>query len=243
MESSRVCTDHGDSTSRRRAFIRREETAMTHELPKLPYPYDALEPVIDRRTMELHHDKHHRAYVDALNAALAGHAALQNKTIESLLRGLNEIPAEIRTAVRNQGGGHANHRLFWKVMAPPRGGGGGEPTGDLAREIERTFGSFEAMRKAFEEAGAKHFGSGWVSLTVNPKSANLEILTLPNQDSVLTLGKSALLMNDLWEHAYYLKHYNARAEYLKAWWGVVNWRYVGERLQGIREGKQQFALS
>ena len=145
----------------------------------------------------------------------------------------------IRTVVRNNGGGHANHQLFWKIMAPPGQGGGGEPDGELADQIARDFGSFDAMKQAFEEAGAKHFGSGWVFLVVDPRSKRLAILTLPNQDSVLLLGKPALLANDLWEHAYYLKHRNKKPDYLQAWWGVVNWPYVAERLAGIHEGRKQ----
>ncbi|MBV8870685.1 MAG: superoxide dismutase [Acetobacteraceae bacterium] len=212
---------------------------MTYQLPPLPYDYAALEPVIDAETMRLHHDKHHRAYVDAVNRAIADQPQLQDKTIEELLRGLDEVPEAIRATVRNNGGGHANHQLFWKIMAPPGQGGGGEPRGALAEQIGRDFGSFGAMRACFEEAGAKHFGSGWVFLVMSPKDQRLEILTLPNQDSVLPVGKPALLANDLWEHAYYLKHRNRRPEYLRAWWGAVNWPYVGERFQGIREGKKQ----
>ena len=212
---------------------------MTYQLPPLPYDYAALEPVIDAETMRLHHDKHHRAYVDAVNRVIADQPQLQDKTIEELLRGLDEVPEAIRATVRNNGGGHANHQLFWKIMAPPGQGGGGEPRGALAEQIGRDFGSFDAMRACFEEAGAKHFGSGWVFLVMSPKDQRLEILTLPNQDSVLLVGKPALLANDLWEHAYYLKHRNRRPEYLRAWWGAVNWPYVGERFQGIREGKKQ----
>ncbi|MBV8613939.1 MAG: superoxide dismutase [Acetobacteraceae bacterium] len=212
---------------------------MTYEAPPLPYAHEALEPVIDAETMRLHHDKHHQAYVDAVNKAIADQPGLQGKTIEDLLRGLDQVPETIRSTVRNNGGGHANHQLFWKIMAPPGQGGGGEPQGALAEQVVRDFGSFEGMRQAFEAAGARHFGSGWVFLVMDPRAKRLEILTLPNQDSVLLIGKPALLANDLWEHAYYLKHRNRRPEYLKAWWGVVNWRYVGERPQGIREGKKQ----
>ena len=212
---------------------------MAYQVPKLPYAYEALEPVIDAETMHLHHDKHHQAYVDAVNKAIADQPDLQDKTIEDLLRSLDEVPESIRTTVRNNGGGHANHQMFWKIMAPPGQGGGGEPTGDLAEQIGRDFGSFDAMTQAFEAAATKHFGSGWVFLVMDPRSKKLEILTLPNQDSVLLVGKPALLANDLWEHAYYLKHRNKKADYLKAWWGVVNWPYVGERLAGIHAGKHQ----
>ena len=209
-----------------------------YQVPPLPYAYEALEPVIDAETMRLHHDKHHQAYVDAVNKAVADQPHLHGKTIEELLRRLDEVPEAIRTTVRNNGGGHANHQMFWKIMAPP-GQGGGEPDGALAEQVSRDFGSFGAMKAAFEEAGAKHFGSGWVFLVMDPHAKRLEILTLPNQDSVLLVGKPALLANDLWEHAYYLKHRNRRPDYLKAWWGVVNWPYVGERLQGIQEGRKQ----
>ena len=212
---------------------------MPYEVPPLPYAYEALEPVIDAETMRLHHDKHHQAYVDALNKALEPHPELQGKTIEDLMRGLDAVPEAIRTQVRNQGGGHANHQLFWKVMAAPGAGGGGEPTGDLSNQINADFGSLEGMKQAFLDAAAKRFGSGWVFLLFDPKAGKLEIETTANQDSALLLGKPALLGNDLWEHAYYLKHRNRKADYLRAWWGVVNWPYVGERLAGIHAGKQQ----
>jgi len=212
---------------------------MPYEVPALPYAYEALEPVIDAETMRLHHDKHHQACVDALNKALEPHPELQGKTIEDLLRGLDGVPEAIRTQVRNQGGGHANHQLFWKIMAPPGQGGGGEPDGDLAKQVNADFGSLQGMKDAFAAAAAKRFGSGWVFLLFDPKAGKLEIETTANQDSALLLGKPALLGNDLWEHAYYLKHRNQKPEYLKAWWGVVNWPYVGERLAGIHAGKQQ----
>jgi len=212
---------------------------MAYDVPPLPYAYNALEPVIDAETMQLHHDKHHQAYVVAVNKAVADQPQLQDKTIEELLRDLHDVPEGIRTTVRNNGGGHANHQMFWKTMAPPGQGGGGEPDGDLAAQISRDFGSVAAMKQAFEEAGAKHFGSGWVFLVMDPQHKKLEILTLPNQDSVLLIGKPALLANDLWEHAYYLKHRNKKLDYLKSFWGVMNWSYVGERLQGIHEGKKQ----
>ena len=211
---------------------------MPYEVPPLSYAHEALEPVIDAETMRLHHDKHHRAYVDALNKALEPHPELQGKTIEDLLRGLDAVPEAIRTQVRNQGGGHANHQLFWKIMAPP-GHGGSEPAGDLAAQIGRDFGSLDGMKQAFSDAAAKRFGSGWVFLLFDPKAGRLEVETTANQDSALLLGKPALLGNDLWEHAYYLKHQNRTPDYLKAWWGVVNWSYVAERLQGIHEGRKQ----
>lgn len=212
---------------------------MAYEVSPLTYAYEALEPVIDPETMHLHHDKHHQAYVDALNKALEPYPALQGKTIEDLMRGLDDVPEAIRTQVRNQGGGHANHQLFWKIMAPPGHGGGGDPAGDLAAQIVTDFGSLDAMKQAFADAAAKRFGSGWVFLLFDPKAGKLEIGTTANQDSALLLGKPALLGNDLWEHAYYLKYNNRKPEYLKAWWGVVNWPYVGERLAGIHAGKKQ----
>jgi superoxide dismutase, Fe-Mn family len=211
------------------------KTIMAHALPNLPYATNALEPIIDGATMKLHHGKHHQAYVDALNEALADHPDLQGQTIDELLRGLDNLPEAIRAKVRNQGGGHANHAMFWKTMTPS-----GSPMPDALRAIiDKQFGTADAMKTKFEEAGTKLFGSGWVFLVVDSNTAALEIVALPNQDSVLSIGKAALFGNDVWEHAYYLKHQNRRADYLKAWWGVVNWAYVGERLQNIRDGRVQ----
>lgn len=201
-------------------------------LAPLPYAYDALEPVISAETMRLHHDKHHQAYIDALNKAVESYPEGYGKTIEELLGRQDQIPEAIRTTVRNQGGGHANHQFFWKIMKP---GGGGEPDGELADAIKRDFGSFDQFQQAFQTAGAAHFGSGWVFLVTDPKQGGkLEILTLPNQDSVLPLGKPGLLASDLWEHAYYLQYQNRRADYLKAWWNVVAWDVVSFRLKAIR---------
>jgi len=208
---------------------------VTYELPALPYAYDALEPVIDAETMRLHHDKHHRAYVDSLNKVLEGHPGVRGLTIEDLLRRLDRVPESIRATVRNQGGGHANHQFFWKILAP----GGSAMPNDLRAEIERDFGSVDAMKTRFEEVGAKHFGSGWVFLVLDPATNGLEILSLPNQDSVLTIGKAGLLLCDLWEHAYYLAHRNRRAEWLSSWWDVVHWSYVGERLNRAKGGAKQ----
>jgi superoxide dismutase, Fe-Mn family len=208
-------------------------TTMAHELPPLPYATNALEPIIDDATMKLHHGKHHQAYVDGLNQALADHPDLQRKTVEELLRGLDTLPEAIRAQVRNHGGGHANHTMFWKTMMP-----GGSPMPDALRAvIDKGFGSVDAMKAKFEEAGTKQFGSGWVFLAMDPKTAALQVIALPNQDSLLLTGKMPLLGNDVWEHAYYLKHQNRRADYLKAWWSVANWTYVAERLQGIRDGR------
>jgi superoxide dismutase, Fe-Mn family len=211
---------------------------VTYQLPSLKYDYDALEPIIDAETMRLHHDVHHRAYVDAVNVALAEVPLLQNKTIEQLMRQLEDVPEALRSTVRVQGGGHANHQLFWKIMTSPAQGGDA-PTGDLAQAIARDFGSLGSMKQAFEDSASRHFGAGWTFLVMDPPSKRLEILTLPDNESVLPLGKPALFVNDLWEHAYCLKHGNKRLEYLKAWWRVLNWRYVAERLQGLLEGRKQ----
>jgi Fe-Mn family superoxide dismutase len=208
-----------------------------YALPPLKFGHGDLAPVIDEETMRLHHDKHHQAYVDGVNAALARHPAWLGRTIEDVLRHLDEVPEDIRTIVRNQGGGHANHQFFWKILTPR---GPGRPSGDLGRAIDRDFGSYEAFKTKFEEAGTRLFGSGWAFLVVNPKeNFRLEIITLPNQDSVLSIGRPGLLCCDLWEHAYYLTYRNRRADWLKAWWEVVHWDYVAERLDGIREGRKQ----
>lgn len=188
-------------------------------LPPLPYPYDALEPVIDAQTMRLHHDKHHAAYVENLNKALAAYPELAKEGLEPLLRELDKVPESIRTAVRNHGGGHWNHTLFWEIMTP---GGAQEPSGKLGEAIRSTFSSFEKFREQFEQAGLKVFGSGWVWLVVNSEK-KLEIVTTPNQDTPLSMVAQAVIGNDVWEHAYYLKYQNRRGEYLKAWWKVVNW--------------------
>lgn len=204
---------------------------MAYSLPELSYPYDALEPTIGAETMRLHHDKHHRAYIDKLNDALKEHSDLAALSIEDLLRRLDNLPEPLRTTVRNQGGGHANHQFFWKVLTPR---GSAVPI-ELERELVRDFGSVEAFKMTFEEAGAKHFGSGWVFLVLDPTVDRLRILTLPNQDSVLPLGLYGLLLCDLWEHAYYLGHRNRRAEWLVTWWDVVDFAYVAQRLRTARQ--------
>lgn len=194
-------------------------------LPPLPYAYNALEPHIDQRTMQLHHDKHHATYVKNLNEAIARYPNLNGKSAEDLLRNLNSVPEAIRTTVRNNGGGHVNHSMFWRIMGPQAGG---EPTGEIATAIARTFGSFADFKKQFNDAGAKRFGSGWVWLIRN-KAGKLEIATTPNQDSPLMDGNYPILGNDVWEHAYYLLYQNRRADYLSAWWNVVNWQEVNQR--------------
>lgn len=197
---------------------------MAHELPALPYAHNALEPHIDARTMEIHHGKHHQGYVNNLNAALEGHADLQGKSVEELLKNLNAVPESIRTAVRNNGGGHANHSLFWPCMSP---NGGGEPDGDLAAAINSAFGSFAAFKEQFSKAAATRFGSGWAWLCVN-SSGGLEITSTPNQDSPLSEGLTPILGLDVWEHAYYLHYQNRRPDYIAAWWNVVNWAQVAK---------------
>lgn len=210
-----------------------------YDLPPLKFGYADLEPVIDEATLRLHHDRHHRAYIDGVNAALAAHPAWLGRTIENVLKHLPELPDDIRQTVREQGGGHANHQFFWKILTPVRSTG---PTGDLLAAIDRDFGSFAGFKRRFEEAGSRHFGSGWAFLVVHPtQQFKLEILTLPNQDSVLELDcpSPGLLACDLWEHAYYLNYRNRRADWLSAWWDIVNWDYVGERLAGVHAGRQQ----
>ena len=197
-------------------------------LPPLPYKFDALEPHIDAMTMEIHHDRHHATYIKNLNDAVAKAPSLAGKTPEDLIRNLGKVPESVRTAVRNNAGGHVNHTLFWTLMTP---GGGGEPTGPIADAIKGTFGSFTALQTAFNEAGVKRFGSGWVWLVA--KGGKMEIISTPNQDSpLLSEYKSyPILGNDVWEHAYYLKYQNKRADYLKAWWNVINWTAVNQRLE------------
>lgn len=197
---------------------------MAHEVPSLPYPFDALEPHIDARTMEIHHDKHHAAYVSNLNKALEGHADLQGKDVEELLRDIKSVPEKIRTAVQNNGGGHANHTLFWTIMSPD---GGGEPTGKLADAIADAFGDFAAFKEKLAAAAVGRFGSGWAWLTVS--GGKLEVSSTPNQDSPIMEGKTPILGLDVWEHAYYLKYQNKRPDYVAAWWNVVNWSEVERR--------------
>ena len=194
---------------------------MPYQLPALPYAFDALEPHIDAKTMEIHHDKHHATYVAKLNDALATHPDLQGKSVEDLLRGIDQVPEAIRGAVRNHGGGHANHSLFWEVMGP---GGGGVPSGDLASALSRDFGSFEGFKEKLTNAAANQFGSGWGWLVAS--GGKLEVVAKPNQDSPLMEGKTPILGVDVWEHAYYLKYQNKRPDYIDAFWNVVNWDKV-----------------
>lgn len=192
-------------------------------VPDLPYDYNALEPSIDEETMHLHHDKHHAAYVKNLNDALAGHDNLLSMDIEELIRNLDQVPEDIRTKVRNNGGGHLNHSLFWQIMGP---NAGGEPTGELAEAINATFGSFAEFKEKFAAAGTGRFGSGWVWLVKDGDS--LAIMDTVNQDSPVSQGKTPILGLDVWEHAYYLKYQNRRPEYIENWWNVVNWEKVSE---------------
>lgn len=203
---------------------------MAFSLPDLPYAYDALEPHIDKETMTIHHDKHHAAYVNNLNAALEGKQDLASKSIEELISDLNSVPEDIRTAVRNNGGGHANHTLFWEMMTP---GGAKEPQGELADAINSTFGSFDEFKKKFNDAGAKRFGSGWAWL-VKTKEGKLDIISTANQDNPLMEGHQPILGNDVWEHAYYLKYQNRRPDYLAAWWNVVNFDKVAEQFSKLK---------
>ncbi|MGO8670722.1 MAG: superoxide dismutase [Capsulimonadaceae bacterium] len=198
---------------------------MAFQVPPLPYEYTALAPTIDEQTMHLHHDKHHQTYVTNLNAAIEKHPELADKTVEELVGDMGSIPDDIRTAVRNNAGGHANHTLYWEIMTP---GGSREPTGELAAAITATFGSLDALKAAVNDAGVKRFGSGWTWL-VKSAEGKLQVISTANQDNPLMEGLTPLLGNDVWEHAYYLTYQNRRADYLAAWWNVLNWDKVAER--------------
>jgi len=200
---------------------------MAFEVPPLPYAYDALEPHIDEQTMHLHHDKHHQAYVTNLNAAIEKHPELSGKSPEELLKDLNSVPEDIKAAVRNNGGGHVNHTMFWEIMGP---GGGGAPTGRLAEAITSTFGSLDALKAAVNDAGVKRFGSGWTWL-VKTAGGKLAVVSTANQDNPMSEGHFPILGNDVWEHAYYLKYQNKRPDYLAAWWNTVNWDAVNKRFE------------
>jgi Fe-Mn family superoxide dismutase len=196
---------------------------MAHNLPPLPYPFDALEPHIDAKTMEIHHDKHHGAYVTNLNKALEGHPDLQNLPLEELLAQIGKVPEAVRTAVRNNGGGHMNHSMFWKIM---KKGGGGEPSGDLADAIKMAFGGFGEFKKTFAQAATSRFGSGWAWLLI--RGGKLTVESTANQDNPVMDGGKAFFGLDVWEHAYYLKYQNRRADYIEAWWSTVNWAQVAD---------------
>ena len=205
---------------------------MAFTLPPLPYPANSLEPYIDATTMEIHHGRHHKTYVDNLNKALEGQAALANKSIQDLLREINKVPEKIRTAVRNNGGGHANHTMFWEIMTK---GGGGEPTGPLGDDIKTTFGDFNAFKGKVKEAALGRFGSGWAWLVL--AGGKLQVLSAANQDSPYMDGQIPVMGVDVWEHAYYLKYQNKRADYVDAWWNVVNWNAVAKRYSEAKAGK------
>lgn len=205
------------------------------KLDPLPYAPNALEPHIDARTMEIHHDRHHQAYVTNLNNAVAQHSQVAGMPLQDILAKLGEMPEAIRTALRNNGGGHANHTMFWQIMGPAQAGGAGQPSGDLNAAIQRDFGGLDTLQGRFNEAGTRVFGSGWVFVTA-ARDGKLAIESKPNQDTPLMDGKRALLGNDVWEHAYYLNYQNRRADYLKAWWNVVNWAKVAERYAAAKAG-------
>ncbi len=205
---------------------------MAYTLPPLPYPTDALEPHIDKMTMEIHHGRHHKAYVDNLNKALEGQAALQNLPVEQLLRDINKVPENIRQAIINNGGGHANHSMFWEIMGK---GAGGKPTGPLADDINKTFGDFAAFQAQVKQAAVGRFGSGWAWLVF--ADGKLQVLNTLNQDSPYMKGQAPILGIDVWEHAYYLKYQNKRPDYVDAWWNVVNWNAVADRYTRAKGGK------
>ncbi|MGO2602759.1 MAG: superoxide dismutase [Alkalibacterium gilvum] len=202
---------------------------MTYTLPDLPYAYDAFEPTIDEETMHLHHDKHHAGYVTKTNKALENHPELAELSIEDLMKKLDSVPEDIKTAVRNNGGGHANHSLFWEILSP---NGGGEPTGELADAIKETFGDFESFKEKFAAAATGRFGSGWAWLVVT--DGKLEVMNTLNQDSPYSEGKTPILGLDVWEHAYYLNYQNKRPDYVKAFWNVVNWEEVSKRYKNAK---------
>jgi Fe-Mn family superoxide dismutase len=209
------------------------EDIMAYTLPPLPYPNNALEPHIDAMTMEIHHDRHHKAYVDNVNKALEGQAALQKKQVEQLLREINEVPENIRQMVINNGGGHANHSMFWEIMGPKAGG---KPTGPLADDLTKTFGDFGTFQAQLKQAGVGRFGSGWAWLVL--ADGKLQIISTPNQDSPYMKGQVPILGVDVWEHAYYLKYQNKRPDYIDAWWNTINWTAVGKRYSEAKAGKR-----
>lgn len=202
---------------------------MAHELPALPYANNALEPHIDELTMQIHHDRHHGTYVNNLNAALEGHADLQAKSLNDLLSDLNSVPENIRTTVRNNGGGHANHTMFWEILSPT---GGGQPTGALAEALNKKFGSFEKFKEEFTKTATTRFGSGWAWLVV--ENGELQLMSMANQDNPVMEGKKPVMGLDVWEHAYYLKYQNKRPDYISAFWNVVNWAEVNKRYEATK---------
>ncbi len=204
------------------------------QLPPLPYDYNALEPYIDEQTMRIHHDKHHQAYITNLNAALEKHPEIEHDDVEALLRNINRVPEDIRTAVRNNGGGHVNHTMFWQIMGAPKQSVGDPQSGVLADAIKKSFGDFASFKEQFAKAATTRFGSGWAWLLAEGDKLSIE--SSANQDSPLMEGKNALLGLDVWEHAYYLKYQNRRPDYITAWWNVVNWEAVQSRFQRLREG-------
>ena len=204
---------------------------MAHTLPKLPYDYNALEPNIDAQTMEIHHSKHHQTYITNLNKALEGKPALESKTIEALISDLSAVPDDIRSAVRNNGGGHANHSLFWTILGPKKGG---KPTGNIEQAITKDFGSFESFKEKFENAAKTRFGSGWAWLSLD-KTGKLEVHSTANQDNPLMEGKKPIFGLDVWEHAYYLKYQNRRPDYIAAFWNVIDWDAVNKNFQSVKK--------
>ena len=203
---------------------------MIFKLPELNYSYDALEPHIDKQTMEIHHTKHHQAYVDKLNQALEKYPEFQNMEIEEILKSLDKLPEDIKAAVRNNGGGHYNHDLFWKIMSPD---GERKPVGELAKKIDEKFGDFESFKAKFKDDSVGRFGSGWGWLVLNSDNS-IDIVSTPNQDNPISEGKKVIFGLDVWEHAYYLKYMNKRPDYIDAWWNVVNWSIIEERYQSLK---------
>lgn len=203
---------------------------MTFKLPELNYAYDALEPHIDKKTMEIHHTKHHQAYIDNLNKALEGHENYQEMSIKELIKSLDDLPETIKTAVRNNGGGHLNHKMFWKVMSP---NGGGNPVGEVAKKMDEDLGGFEKFKEDFKKAALGRFGSGWAWLVLD-KDGKFAITSTPNQDNPLSEGKKPLLGIDVWEHAYYLNYQNKRADYIDSWWNLVDWNKVEEKYNLVK---------
>jgi Fe-Mn family superoxide dismutase len=213
------------------ASIKNKEINMAYTLPVLAYPYNALEPHIDARTMEIHHSKHHQTYVNNINNAIKGRPELESKSVEDLIANINAVPEDIRNAVRNNGGGHANHTFFWTVIGP---NAGGQPKGNVAAAIDKAFGSFDAFKEKFAQAATTRFGSGWAWLSVG-KDGKLEISSTANQDNPLSEGKTPILTIDVWEHAYYLHYQNRRVDYIAAFWNVVNWQEVERRFNAVKK--------